>query len=98
MRACGHALLSVDQVLELPFPINLFNEIRRLPPIGLDFDEEFEKDPGSSHSFDLQTGRCSDLLQHRSLLSDKNGFLSFALAVNCCRDASKTGTFLEFVN
>src|SRR3984885_16338085 len=73
-------------VLQLPAPVEFFHKAARVPPTRFRFYVKLEKNFGSHHALDLQTGRCADLLKHLAALSNQNPLLPSPLAVDGRRD------------
>src|SRR5437879_2226638 len=64
------------RVLQLPSPVEFFDEAPRVAPSRLHLDIQLEKNSGSEHALNLQPCGGSNFLEHLSALSDQDGFLT----------------------
>src|SRR6266403_1963058 len=76
-------------------PVEFFHEASRIAPASFYLDEKFEKNLGSYHFLDVETGRGSDLLEHLAAFAEQNGFLAVALAVNHSGNPRQPWTLFE---
>ena len=86
---------SLVKLLQLPAPVQFFDEATRFAPVRPDLDVKLEIDFGSDHAFDLEARRGADPFEHLSFLADQNSLLAFALAIDCRRNSRKSRAFFE---
>src|SRR2546430_2288919 len=82
----------------LSAPVEFFDKTAGVAPSWLGFHVEFEEDFAPHHPFDLNARGGADFLQHQPTFADQNSLLAIALAVDGCRDARESRTFLEAVD
>src|SRR5208337_3848251 len=90
--------MRASDLLQLTAPIEFFHKGSRVAPAGLDLDEEFEKDFGSYHFFDVEAGRGSDLLEHLAAFAQQDGLLAVAFAINHSRDPGQARTLFKLLD
>src|SRR5262245_58179575 len=97
-RRCASHWCSRGESLKLPAPVEIVEEGPGVSPSLTDFDEQFEEHFGPEKPLDFIARRASDSLQHSPTSSDQDRFLSFAFAVDGCRNACETLAFFELIH
>src|ERR1700687_1867147 len=91
-------LSATRHALHLSAPVELVDELVRLPPVFAHLHEELKKYSFLEHLFELQASSSANLFQHLAAFSDQDPFLPVALAINYGGDASYSCSFLKLLD
>src|SRR5580698_2899397 len=96
---CQLATLSwPGQSLQLPSPVEIFDEAVRLTPTGAYLYEQLKIDPGTHHFLDLHASSGADGLQHLSVPAHQNSLLTVALTVDGSGNACEFRSLFELLD